>query len=132
MHYFSLPFLSRVAAHLHQNATYHLAHKSIPSVNGAVKVGCGDNASKPACTLAGNPQQVLSASFIAGSCMRWEGVTGAFSNALQLAVCRTTCGAARQCPPTHSAVLTFSGRSCNASQGSQPHSIKACTVAVRA
>ena len=38
MHYFSLPFLKRMASHLQQNATYHLALKSIPSISGSVKV----------------------------------------------------------------------------------------------
>ena len=39
MHYFSVPFLTRMAQQLQQQGRYHIAHKTIPSKDGPVKVG---------------------------------------------------------------------------------------------
>ena len=38
MHYFSVPFLVRMAQQLQQQGRYHIAHKTIPSKDGPVKV----------------------------------------------------------------------------------------------
>lgn len=37
MHYFSVPFLTRMAQQLQQQGRYHIAHKTIPSKDGPVK-----------------------------------------------------------------------------------------------